>query len=467
MYFPFLRSLLFIFSVVTTGFLLDRVIIALIPRNEYSPGMGMFSAGKIPLYFALGAVIYSFFATVLSIGGIKLSLTLFCTLVTMLLLLNIFLCKDLAWFKRGAKPNLLVSGIILAGILLIVWEAATKVAMPTFGIDLFGHLWIKAKILLNSTFRDSLFFHDPLFAHMHVKYPPMFAVFYNLLFLFTGGAFNGYYHVVNCFVLFCVGYAIYAFLSETLPKWQAALWFFIFISAGYYTRMSLMDGSDTFLSLFFFLSVVSLYRFIKNGRGYDLAICALTAAGGALLKNEGTVFAVFIVLILALNRRSDLSIGRESVRKTGFFIAVFLALLLPWYIYRSTLSNAGYSHLGTVAKTGLGDHLANLFLSINVFSRQIFNRCWSGVFAIWVIASAVLFRHYLRSKVFIFSLIIFAQLSVCFSIFWLTCGNIIQHSFSTTGILRVISHCYPLALSVAALGIGRILLSGYPGEDTR
>ncbi|MFH1304834.1 MAG: hypothetical protein ABIH74_00320 [Candidatus Omnitrophota bacterium] len=482
---PFACSLYFIISVTVFGALVD-VFLAGVAGGE-TPA---FRLRKTPLYFALGAAVYTVPATLLSINGVKLSVMWFLALVVLALALNVCVYPSTQALQglrsprlrsgqagqavpallrgRGERPdaplkplkfwtgmsNIFVFAVIAAIAVLVAWKTAMKVAVPSFGIDLMAHLLIKAKILLHTTIKDSIFFHDPLFAHMHVKYPPMFAVFYNLLFLFMGGAFNGYYHVVNGFILFLTGYAVYGFLAERIPRPQAALWFFIFVSAWYYVGSNLMEGSDLFLSLFFLVAAIELFRFIAGGRLYNLLTCAVTAAGGALMKNEGLMFAVFIFFILAACRAFSPGGMRRAVREASLFLVVVAVMVLAWLVYRTGLPEAGLFHLKMIREAGFVEYLPYLAATSSVFFGNLLSPIWSGVFILWAVMCIVFIRYCARSGALVFALLALGQLAVYFTIFWLTDGAVIRYNFSASGLTRVISHCYPLALMTAALITG-------------
>ena len=465
---PFACSLYFIISVTALGALVDVFLSGL--AGGETPA---FRLRKAPLYFALGAAVYTVPAMFLSINGVQLSVMWFLALVVLVLVLNVCVWGGALLKPRAAtgipfreRPSrsrngifsgIFVFAVIAAIAVLVAWKTAMKVAVPSFGIDLMAHLLIKAKILLHTTIKDSIFFHDPVFAHMHVKYPPMFAVFYNLLFLFIGGAFNGYYHVVNGFILFLTGYAVYGFLAERIPRPQAALWFFIFVSAWYYMGSNLMEGSDLFLSLFFLVAAVELLRFVTGGRLYNLLTCAVTAAGGALMKNEGLMFAAFILFILAACRAFSPGGMRRAVREASLFLVVVAVMVLPWLVYRTGLPEAGLFHLKMIREAGFVEYLPYLVATSSVFFRNLFSPIWSGVFILWSVMCIVFIRYCARSGALVFALLALGQLAVYFTIFWLTDGAVIRYNFSASGLTRVISHCYPIVLMTVALIVGERL----------
>ncbi|MFH1678358.1 MAG: hypothetical protein ABH914_01925 [Candidatus Omnitrophota bacterium] len=455
----FLASILFIFCIIVYGFLVDLILIGFSNPGKRPFAIIMPSFSKLPLYFALGAALYTFWATLLSINGIKLTLLKFFISVILLMLFNIFLYGPSFWKNRRPDKMLYRISAIKAAdwfvimivsmiVILCILKMLTQMAFPSFGIDLLGHLLSKAKILLYSTYKDSFFLHDPLFANLHSNYPPMFGIFYNLLFLFVGGALNSCYHIVHIFILFSIGYAIYIFLSQRISKVQAVIWFFIFISAKIYMAR-LMDGADVFLSLFFLLAACEFYRFLDTGRIYHVLTFAILSAGGVLLKNEGLIFAALAAIMILLYPRQELC-------KKKFYKAIFLlilaALTVPWLFYRFTLPAPDETHENLLMNFNLVSSLPYLPSTTAAFVKLLFSWFWHGIFILWPAAFVLFFKQKAQSRMLSLSLLAFGQLASYLLIFWACYGKMIQDHIG--GIARLMAHCYPIALITVASAAG-------------
>ena len=93
MQFVFLVTSLFLLLIVAIGVLVDLILIGSLElKKENSPKIKL-SVKNGPLYFALGATVYTFFGYILSINGIKLSINCFLFLLLSIILINLFLFR--------------------------------------------------------------------------------------------------------------------------------------------------------------------------------------------------------------------------------------------------------------------------------------------------------------------------------------------------------------------------------------
>ena len=173
--------------------MVDIILIGLSYFRERLSQDISFKLKKVPLYFVLGALGYTVYGSLLSINGVMLSVFSFIVFASIVLVVvlglyrlrvkKIFKCK-FSCFGKVTKSDFIL-WIVFVGIVgLVVSKMLQRMAFPSFDIDLFGHLLSKAKIFLFTTYKDAFFLHDPLFANLHSNYPPLFGIFYNLLFLF-------------------------------------------------------------------------------------------------------------------------------------------------------------------------------------------------------------------------------------------------------------------------------------------
>lgn len=457
----FLRSIFFIISLVFFGFLIDSFLrgISFLKNRVYE----VFSFGKIPLYFALAAAVYTFLGTIFSIYGIKLSIIFFLFLLNLFLVLNLWLYGISFWTKtlppenifilfKADKKRLAFCSVILLIILLIALKMITRMAFPSFDIDLLGHLLMKAKILLSATYKDSLYFHDSLFANLHSKYPPMSGIVYNLLFLFVGGAYNSSFQVANHFILFFIGYTVYIFLRERIPHWQALLWFFICISAENYLKvLYLMDNVDVLLSLFFLLAACELFYFFERGKRYHLLTCAAAGAAAALLKNEGLLFSIYLisVFIFYIKYKSAVCDFKRKASSFFFLSIPIVFLIMPWWLYQLTLP----SPEKIVALNRFSESWPYFGNTIRLYAGELFSLKWQGIFVFWI-SLILLSKTAFPKKIDLFSWLALTQLISYFLIFYLGQGKeLADNIYAPSGLKRTIAHVYPLVLISAALMI--------------
>jgi hypothetical protein len=307
----FIGVFIFIAAVCFLGFLVQAVIASLC-KNTDRAKVGL---RHLSLFFALGAGSYTFWELFFSFSGLKSQITHFLALCFVLLLINFtFHLKRLKTlflprFGLGrVKPLVALSwGIIL---LLCLASLLMAMAFPQFDIDLLGHILIKAKVLTSDTYKTSVFFHHPLFANLHSRYPPFGAIFYNLLFLFRGKTL-ACYQIVNYFIFFLLGLSIYLYLKDRIPTWQNMAWLFIFFSTrAYISSQFIMDSTDITLSLYFLLAVFFIPT-LQN-RNIEITDRGLEASvGTASDASVGTASDA------SVGTGSDASVGTGSDASVG------------------------------------------------------------------------------------------------------------------------------------------------------
>lgn len=467
MQFLFLITIIFILLIIALGVFVELMLIGSLELKKENPHKVRLSVQDGPLYFALGATIYTFFGYILSITGIKLSVHYFIFLLIVIILINLFLYR--ANFSYGTSLNkcsadihksdrgnsLLFIAIFLIGCLILT-KIFYLIAFPSYDIDLLNHFLIKAKILLNSTYKDSMFFHDKLFSNINPNYPPMFGILYNLLFLLVGDVFISYFYVVNFFIIFCIGLTIFEFLYRRIPKWQAVIWFFISISPANYLKHSfIINRADVMLSFFFLVSACQLCKFFEKGKLYHLYTSVIIASGAALLKNEGLIFILLIygtILFYLWKGRSFKKSHFKGI-SIGLVFAISFLLLFPWWLFQLSMEFP----FNPILLNSINDALPFFGAVLKGYVMALLSWQWHGVFLLWVTFFIIFWKHWGKNEQ-ILSVLSIGQLFIYFIIYYIGQGKEIGTTpWGVDVIMRTLSHCYPLIVIVIGLTINNLI----------
>ncbi len=476
-----LRTFLFVASLALFGALTDLLAQGVGRRMNRSPAALMLSARMAPKYFLLGAAVYAFLASLLSMCGVMLSLKVFlaqAALLAGLLMISegtgVFARVKFTYAvfdrQRSSRESIMIYVLFAAVGLFCILKLINHLAFPSFNIDLLGHLLSKSKILLHETYASSLYFHDPLFANLHSNYPPLFAVVYNLLFLFVGGPINSAYQAVNTLLLFFLAWSVWEFLAGRMPPERAACWSLIMISAKIYAE-PIMDGADLFLSLFFLAMAVEAYRYMDTDDPYHALTAAVLAAGAALLKNEALTALVIIFGFMIIEKcvglslrapkgRSNLkrevaSLPTENIRaprndKVGYMVvALVLGFIVPWTLFRLGLPTPDETHEHLlIQKAGLFSG-QQFLATVAVFFKLMRSNYWSGAFLLFALAVVLQARNLARGRFALFPLFVVSQILVYGIVIGLSYGNNLSPHIA--GVARLLAQVYPLAWVTVAL----------------
>jgi len=351
---------------------------------------------------------------------------------------------------RGLNGNRVFVIIIFAVILLLLLASLLMaMAFPQFDIDLLNHILMKAKIFTTDTYKSSVYFHDNLFANLHSRYPPFVGMFFNLLFLF-GCKTLACYQVVNYFIFFLVGISIYQYLKDKIPFWQNIVWQFIFFSTrAYISSQFIIDSTDVVLSLYFLLTLFWFWETLKEQSRYNFAIYVLLLGLGTLVKSEGLLFSLILILLSFCKHK-------KIIWK---YFWIWLGLALPWALFRYSLADPATSPERVFNSETITASLEYMpvFLSA-VFSVLLTE--WNAAFVLSIAAAIILLRGKYKQEAAVVFIVAAVLISVCIVLIWLNASS--PDAFGTfgiyrNGIARLFSHAYPMALICLALATASLL----------
>jgi len=438
----FIKTLVFLCSICLLGFFANEVI-AYICGNKNKYRVGLFG---LPLFFMLGAGAYTFYEMFFSMSGIKSSIANFILLLAVFFLINIVFCfrhkEPMRCFSLPRKA-ILPAIIILIILIPLVINLLMAMAFPGFEIDMMAHFLFKAKLFTAETYRSSIFVHDALFENMQSRYPPLVAMFYNLLFLFGGNTVSSY-QIVNYFILFLLGLCVLGyFINKGFPLWLSITCFFIFIYTIEFSFQYIIDTNDVLLSLGFLLSVIWLFKFQERRDTYSLALCAVLTGIGMLIKKEALVFSLIMVFILFWLNKKRLPI----------YILIWSLIAVPWLIYRRTIPE----HCTTPEFLIKTMNITNIIGHIRYESCAIFPliiKWWNSVFVLWIILFSILLKSKYKKEIIMFSLISIVIFFVYFIVIACIMDRVIKFELISR---RILSHIYPMVFICVALGIKELI----------
>jgi hypothetical protein len=198
-----------------------------------------------------------------------------------------------------------------------------------------------------------------------------------------------------------------------------------------------------------------LFAYLESGCRHRLVTCAVTAGGGALLKNEGAAFILVLALAALVLAPAP---GGLSRRRNALALALGpLAMVVPWHLYSFTLPSPDENHLRLLGSALGVNFLPGALPVARLFLWQTIDPRWYGSFFLMALCTLPFLGKAQRGRTVLFPFLAAVQ--------WLLYTLVYSLAYSAgnpsgeTGVRRLFAHSYPLATLSLALAVGLFLLN--------
>lgn len=343
--------------------------------------------------------------------------------------------------KQTAAPQwtLYETVFFSLGGLLLLGNFAIAAAFPQFEIDLVGHILMKSKILADDTYGAAFYFHDPMFASAHGRYPPL-SVFLFSVPMQLGVTSVTAFLAVSYAIIFLTGLILHEALRHWIPRWQSLAWVFVFYSTEQFLGAQyLISSTDVLLGLALLLAGLCLIRPADHESTWQ-PVFALCLSLALLIKTEAIVIVTLMMAATGIREK-------RWPWKELLFISMIAG---PWHLYRLTLPQPGNG--GEYAL----ENLSRIFQwgTLEDMTRtawDILNKRWNHIFL--ALPFLCLFLKKVPGARSLWAVVLLTVVSY-FVMIWAIIP--ITPGYST-GFLRLLVHVYPLAIVLAATALAKTL----------
>ncbi|MEI6514756.1 MAG: phospholipid carrier-dependent glycosyltransferase [bacterium] len=273
---------------------------------------------------------------------------------------------------------------------------ADTLAYPVFDITGIGVWGLKAKAFLACRGLDSALLTDPDCAFCHQAYPIGFPLLLTFCYLWMGGAEEWVIKLVPVFAGFGAGILLYRALRwSSASRLVAATGALLFCSGEVFTRQSTFLEAETIFLLFALPGFVFLMAYLKENVRAHLWLGVLFLIGGACIKQEGAVFLVVGVGLVALfsGLFKFKSAPGRALLDFGGLILVTAVFVLPWWLYvRHHVLPVDDFSVAVPAGRPLAENLAVWRMGLKSFGELMFSMP-SSVSWIWWLATVGVVIH--------------------------------------------------------------------------
>lgn len=388
--------------------------------------------------YLLGSAALAFLLMAFSMVGIPWSLTPVMVAAIAIIIAAVFVIRRAGPFEHSGLgwANLvdLITLILIAGYVRVTLLA------PPAEPDFYSIWGVKAKQFFVTGGIDWRFLQDPLNFPLHVDYPVLLPLLYDVQALLIGGWPNerwfGLIHVAASLAALLV---IRGLLGDEMPKLARAAATLILMPLVFSPYFGLADG---LLAVYGTLGLLFLRRAIRDDNGAAALRGAVYLGLAASCKNEGLTLAVAVAIAIVLMRPRFV---------TRLWPAI--AIALPWLLLRWH-----YGLRNDLAQAGALDRLMDRVAHPSVMLRALYEEphgsalFWVGV----VLACAVAWRHLVRNERFL-AIAIVVQLLFFIGAYLVTPNDIVWHV--KTSWERIVRQLLPAMALLALLSTANRVLS--------
>ncbi len=189
------------------------------------------------------------------------------------------------------------------------------------------------------------------YSNHHPFYHTMLIKFFMNIGMMIFGNYNAAVALYNCFqVLFmaaCFAYGVVFLYELRAPRWMLVLNTVIYAIAPYHIMYSFSITKDTMFAGFMLVSVVSLFRYMKDlgNRTADLIVTVISGLGVCLFRSNGLfVYVLWIVSIVCIVGRAVKE--KEEIRK--LLICMIMVGIVSFVMKHPVLKILGVSQTDLV-----------------------------------------------------------------------------------------------------------------------
>ncbi len=400
-----LKCLCFIVLIFITGDVINHILF----KNRYRNSVFL----RLSLAYGFGTGVISLFMFYTSVAGFELCLkNLICLMIPFVVVFAFLgirkIKKGLCCFslrsilKKSRFTEWLLVLFILCSIALVFFKA---LFLPMHLPDNQVQWGLKAKILYHdkTIFSDDIF--DPLRIKLHIRYPFLIPLIESGFFSFMGQMNDRLVKMPFPFYFMSLLFFIYGMQRKYCSRMHALIFTAMLASLPVFIRdISGSAGSgyaDVPLAFYYTVSALSLFQWIREENWQDIVLAGVFAGFALFTKQEAAVTIMIIVSIigcwLVLNRTNR----KHGLRHLMLFIAIPVAMLVPWYIYRSSIPVPSWEQDWSLSMANPQYILAHLY-RIRPIIISILKAIFTPVYwnFLWVIFFMLLVFYPKRSFVF-------------------------------------------------------------------
>ena len=342
--------------------------------------------------------------------------------------------------------NLSLIEIVLTAVILfnVILVFVDSMAIPISNWDAIAIWSLKAKILFNETIKHSNYFFEPSKSFSHLDYPLLVPFVQVYLYSILGYIDDRLVKIIFPIFFVCILLTLYfaqrryfsrihslvfaSFLSTLIP-------FIIETSSGY---------ADVPLTLFYFLSVVYLYVWIKEGKLKYILLAALFSSFMVFTKNEGLGLLVINILVLLIF--NIFNYKNERIKQSLIYVLISVLLILPWMIFRQRISILTENYLAHFNILGIINNLDRVNIVFVRFIQEFINVSkWNIMWILLVITIFINIKNIFKNTAIFLLLFIICHLSLYYFIYIITPWENVS-ALIDSSLERLLIHVAPLVL---------------------
>jgi hypothetical protein len=321
------------------------------------------------------------------------------------------------WRELEGPDMVFVAGALMIGLTYLV----ALVTQPVTGWDGIAMWLYKAKLFF--TQHAIGFAASPIELSRHLDYPPLYSLMVDTIYTIVGRTDDMMGKGVNFLFLTTAAASCLALTGSLLGRRMAVIFTLLLVAMplfwSYLLIATYMGYADYALGVLMMISLIHLYR-VEQGHGWEAAGLALVfAAMAGLTKNEGLVFLMIIVAILAviwLRARPRQRPSPSTTVRLAAGVGLVLIPLLLWQLYVKL--NGFTSDLLAARNWGaLLSALPGRASTIGQYARQIFSFYNDSP---WLLGSYVMSALLLLTNRFAGGLAVFLAVSLQAASYFLT-----------------------------------------------
>jgi len=335
-------------------FVIGRSLLKLIIQDRTKS----FLSERIALSFGLGAGALSIGMFLLSYIGFQLNL------LNILILLYTPFFIYLLWgegeklkiicsiinikskIKSKLKDLNLLQLILIGSISFIVFLIFFDALIQPMHVWDERAIWaFKANILYQDGTIYSMDFFDADRVHPHKHYPLLIPLIESWIYVVLGHIDDTLVKVIFPLIFTSLLLILYSSQRNFFPRTHSLIFTALLASVPFFVSTTVFGAGaasgyvDIPLSFFYFISVIYLYRWMKDNSKKDyLVIAAIFSAFTVFTKPEGVILFIINLFILNIYILFDLKQAKkQKIMHLLSYLIIPTVMLLPWFIFKSNL----------------------------------------------------------------------------------------------------------------------------------